>query len=308
MMETPFHEGTRMTSPANSTPLRASHRSGVVANSPVATRTPGDSTGAGDIFCFGRCRLIVRERLLFKDDAPVNIGSRAFDLLLALLERAGDTVNSHELFERVWPDVVVAKGNLRVHVAGLRKALGDGQGGNRFIVSVAGRGYRFVASVDRLQSTLPISPPVPVPSMHGRGAVAAMLSSQLSRKRVISLSGPGAWGHTNVAFAIAHTLAADFDDAVCFVDLAGVQDPARVAKAVAAAIGCELEAQPSLNAMLRHLHDKKMLLAIDNCEQVFAGVMQLAERLFMEAPLVQILISSREALQPREANGSPIAV
>lgn len=284
-----------MSPPANSTLLRASRRNGMIANPPALTRSIGTPAGGGDIFCFDRCRLVVRERLLLKDEAPVTIGSRAFDLLLALVERAGDTVNSQELFESVWPDVVVAKGNLRVHVAGLRKALGDGQGGNRFIVSVAGRGYRFVAPVNRLQS---FTAAVPVQNMYGRGAVAAMLSSQLSRKRVISLSGPGAWGHTGVAFAIAHTLATDFEDAVRFVDLAAVENPAHVAMAVAAAIGCEVEEQRALNCVLRYLHDKKMLLAIDNCEHVFAGVAQFAERLLTEAPLVQILISSREALPP----------
>ena len=257
----------------------------------------GTQADGGNIFCFGRCRLVVRERLLLKDDAPVSIGSRAFDLLLTLVERAGDTVNSQELFDSVWPDVVVAKGNLRVHVAGLRKALGDGQDGNRFIVSVAGRGYRFVAPVSRLSTKYSTALPVHGQSTYGHGAVAAMLSSQLFRKRVISLSGPGSWGHSGVAFAIAHTLASDFDDAVRFVDLAGVKDPAHVATAVAAAIGCEAEAQQALNGVLRYLHDKKMLLAIDNCEHVFGGVAQLAERLFTEAPLVQILISSRQALR-----------
>lgn len=275
-----------MTPPANSTLLRASRGTGIIANRPA-----GD-----EIFCFERCRLVVRERLLLKDETPVTIGSRAFDLLLALLERAGDTVNSQELFDSVWPDVVVAKGNLRVHVAGLRKALGDGQGGNRFIVSVAGRGYRFVAPVIRHQSVTATAKYSQ--NLYGRGAVAAMLGSQLSRKRVISLSGPGAQGHTGVAFAIAHTLATDFDDAVCFVDLAEIDDPADVTTAVAAAIGCEVEEQRALHCVLRHLHDKKMLLAIDNCEHVFAGVAQLAERLLTEAPRVQILISSQQALPP----------
>lgn len=302
-----------MTPPANFEPLQASRRDRVIARPRAVTATIGTQASgavaigsmAGDTFCFGRCRLVVRERLLLKDNVLVSIGSRAFDLLLALLERAGETVNSQELFERVWPDVIVAKVNLRVHVAGLRKALGDGQDGNRFIVSVAGRGYRFVASVNRFQSAVPAavltkystaSLPPPLQSMFGREAVVATLSSQLSRKRFISLGGPGEWSHASVASAIAHTLATDFDNAVCFVDLAGVDDPAHVAMAVAAALGCEAEPQQTLSCVLGYLQDKKMLLAFDNCERVFAGVAQLIERLFTDAPLVQILISSREAL------------
>jgi DNA-binding winged helix-turn-helix (wHTH) protein len=106
---------------------------------------------SGEIFCFGRCRLIVRERQLLKDDVLVNIGGRAFDLLLALVERAGETIDSRELFARVWPKVIVSPVNLRVHVAGLRRALEDGRDGNRFVISVPGIGYRFVAPVTRLQ-------------------------------------------------------------------------------------------------------------------------------------------------------------
>jgi DNA-binding winged helix-turn-helix (wHTH) protein len=302
-----------MTPPANFEPLQASRRDRVIARPRAVTETIGTQASgavaigsmAGDTFCFGRCRLVVRERLLLKDNVLVSIGSRAFDLLLALVERAGETVNSQELFERVWPDVIVAKVNLRVHVAGLRKALGDGRDGNRFIVSVAGRGYRFVAAVNRFQSAVPAavltkystaSLPPPLHSMFRREAVVAALSSQLSRKRFISLSGPGEWGHASVASAIAHTLATDFDNAVCFVDLADVDDPAHVAMAVAAALGCEGEPQQALSCVLGYLREKKMLLAFDNCERVFAGVAQLIERLFTDAPLVQILIGSREAL------------
>ncbi len=109
------------------------------------------------IFCFGRFRLTVRDRVLMKDSMPVSLGSRAFDLLLALVERAGETVNRDDLFELVWPDVIVTKVNLRVHVAGLRRALGDDRDGNRFIVSVAGRGYRFVAPVNRFHGAAPIN-------------------------------------------------------------------------------------------------------------------------------------------------------
>lgn len=203
-------------------------------------------------FCFDRYRLVARERLLLKDNARVNVGSRAFDLLLALVERAGETVNRRELFDRVWPDVIVAKVNLRVHVAGLRKALGERQHGNRFIVSVAGRGYRFVAPVSRFQSAVP--------------------AAVLTRYSTTPL--------------------------VCCVDLADVDDPTRVAMAVAAAVGCEVEPQQPLRRLLAHLQDKTMLLAFDNCEHVFAGVAQLTERLFTEAPLVQILIGSRAALRP----------
>jgi DNA-binding winged helix-turn-helix (wHTH) protein len=258
-----------------------------------------------DAFCFGRFRLGVRERVLLKDGAPVHLGSRAFDLLLALVERAGQTVNREELFELVWPDVIVAKVNLRVHVAGLRKALSDGQDGKRFIISVTGRGYRFAASVMRLQAaapatlTAPSTAPLPVRLQHmfGRDAAIETLSSQLARKRFISLGGPGGWGRTSVAFALARALATDFVDAVRFVDLGSIDDPAQLAMTVASALGCEVPGRHPLASLLAYLRDKEMLLVFDNCEHVSAAVAHLTERLFQEAPLVHVVVSSREALR-----------
>jgi DNA-binding winged helix-turn-helix (wHTH) protein len=104
------------------------------------------------IFCFGRFRLIARERELMKDGVRVSLGGRALDLLLALISRAGETVNRDDLFTLVWPDVIVSKTNLRVHIAAVRKVLGDGRDGNRFIINVSGRGYRFVAPVAQVDS------------------------------------------------------------------------------------------------------------------------------------------------------------
>lgn len=252
-----------MTSPLRSMSLQTSGRHGVIATVPART---GASAALGltdaDTFCFGRYRLLVRERLLLKDDTPVRVGSRAFDLLLVLVERAGQTVARQELFERVWPDVIVAKVNLRVHVAGLRKLLGDGQDGNRFIVSVAGRGYSFVAPVRHLDTAARSPLPTFLQQMFGR--------------------------------ALAHALATDFDNAVCFVDLAGIDDPAHVTTAVAAALGYEVEPQQSLICVLSYLKDRKLLLVFDHCERVLAGIAQLTEQLFTGAPRVQILISSQK--------------
>src|SRR5262249_24096858 len=95
---------------------------------------------------FGPFRLFPAERRLLKGEASVQIGSRELDILIALVERAGEVVTKRELFARVWPDTVVEESSLRVHVAGLRKVLADGQDQARYIVNVVGRGYSFVAS------------------------------------------------------------------------------------------------------------------------------------------------------------------
>ena len=78
---------------------------------------------------------------------PVPLGSRALEILIALLERHGELVSKQDLMARVWPNVFVEPTNLTVHMSALRRALRDGQDRNRFIVNIPGRGYCFVASV-----------------------------------------------------------------------------------------------------------------------------------------------------------------
>ena len=97
---------------------------------------------------FGPFRLLPTQFLLLEGDKPVSLGSRALEILIALLERRGELVSKQDLMARVWPNVFVEPANLSVHMSALRRALRDGQDGNRFIINIPGRGYCFVASVD----------------------------------------------------------------------------------------------------------------------------------------------------------------
>lgn len=96
---------------------------------------------------FGPFRLLREQFLLLEGDKPVPLGSRALEILIALLERHGELVSKQYLMARVWPNVFVEPANLTVHMSALRRTLRDGQNGNRFIVNIPGRGYCFVASV-----------------------------------------------------------------------------------------------------------------------------------------------------------------
>jgi DNA-binding winged helix-turn-helix (wHTH) protein len=107
------------------------------------------STGAAPAdVSFGPFRLLPTQFLLLEGDKPVSLGSRALEILIALLERRGELVSKQELMARVWPNIFVEPANLTVHMSALRRALRDGRDGHRFIVNIPGRGYRFVASVD----------------------------------------------------------------------------------------------------------------------------------------------------------------
>jgi len=105
------------------------------------------------ILRFGPFELSSCKRMLWRDGVTLPLGGRAFDLLVYLVERPGEVIENKELIDHVWSDVTVAEGSLRVHVAAIRKALADGQFGNRYIANVKGRGYSFIGSVVRLEDS-----------------------------------------------------------------------------------------------------------------------------------------------------------
>src|SRR5690349_2727979 len=109
--------------------LQSLNRPGI--NWSAGRRSPMDE----ESFAFGSFRLIPAQRVVLDGDTPMRLGSRAFDILLALVERAGETLSRDQLIARTWPDTVVEEGALRVHVAALRKALGDRSAGTRYIAN-----------------------------------------------------------------------------------------------------------------------------------------------------------------------------
>src|SRR5689334_9963967 len=211
------------------------------------------SPHANDVFVFGPFRLFVAERLLEKDGEKLTVGGRALELLAALVERAGEVVSHKELTARVWPDVTVEDTNLRVHIAALRRALGDDRGAVRYISSVAGRGYCFVAPVDHrtAEDTLnevgaspPLAPTHQLPTrlleMVGRDETVLTILTQLIMRRFVSIVGPGGVGKTTVAISVAHTALEGFGGAVFFVDVSSLGDSRLLPTAIASSVGCSL--------------------------------------------------------------------
>src|SRR5580692_10812757 len=147
---------------------------------------------------FGPFELSSRERVLRRDGVALPLGSRALEILIYLAERPGKVIAKQELIDHVWPDVTVEEGSIRVHVAAIRKALGDGQFGNRYIANIKGRGYSFVGTVAslgdgtessnvkfRYQSRLPVRPTI----MIGRETVVGEVSDKLRNERFVTLLG-----------------------------------------------------------------------------------------------------------------------
>lgn len=121
---------------------------GVIPGNTVALRSRVvDASVSVSEIMFGPFRLLPRQFLLMEGDKPVSIGSRALEILMVLLERPAELVSKQELMDRVWPRIFVEPANLTVHICALRRKLRDGRDGNRFIINIPGRSYKFVAGL-----------------------------------------------------------------------------------------------------------------------------------------------------------------
>jgi predicted ATPase/DNA-binding winged helix-turn-helix (wHTH) protein len=263
---------------------------------------------AKDEVSFGPFALRVAERRLEKQGNPVHLSARALDILAVLIERAGEVVSKKELMARVWSDVTVDEGSLRFHIVALRKALGDGQSGARYVTTAAGRGYCFVAPVSRSKVAEPAVAKDPVfershrlparlTRMVGRDDAIRQILKQLAADRFVSIVGPGGIGKTTVAVAAAHQVLADFGGAVCHFDLGPLNDPRLVPVVVASTLGLHVQSNDPTPGLIGFLRDKRMLLIFDSCEHVIEAAAALAERIYQEAPRVHILVTSRESLR-----------
>jgi len=252
---------------------------------------------------FGPFELSSSERVLRRGGEALPLGGRALDILIYLSERPGEVIAKQELIDRVWSDVTVEEGSLRVHVAAIRKALGDGQSGNRYIANIKGRGYSFVGTVvplvgmeswsdrSRHQGRLPVRPLM----MIGRETVISQVSEKLRDERFVTLLGPGGIGKTTIALAVGRAAAEEFGGEVYFVDLEGLTDSRHVAGAVATSLGVALKSKEACRELVDLVRSRKLLVIFDSCEHVIEAVASLAEQLYRQTE-VHVLTTSRESL------------
>lgn len=255
---------------------------------------------------FGPFELSTRERVLRRDGVVLPLGSRALDILIYLAERPGEVIGKKQLIDQVWSDVNVEEGSLRVHVAAIRKALADGQFGNRYVANVQGRGYSFVGQVARIEDGAidrrdrgqnEVGLPAQLLRMIGRDPVLDDVKDRIRNDRFVTLLGPGGIGKTTVAVAAGHAMAEEFNAGVYFVDLGSLTDPRHVPAAVGTSLGLALKAKDATAELLDAVRSKRLLVILDNCEHLIDTVASLAERLFQEAPQVHVLATSRELLR-----------
>ena len=252
---------------------------------------------------FAHWEIRPRERVLIVGGEPVRIGSRAFDVLWALVQRAGLVVAKAELLDAAWPGLVVEENNLSVQISTLRKVLGPSA-----IVNVAGRGYKLAAPA--AQSALADTFSAPSSPSHAQGAVdaahalvgrdaeLATLTAALGRAPLLSLVGMGGVGKTAMARALLATSTQRWRDGQHWIDLSGMPHGAPLLSLVARTLGVlPDDAGLASGDVLRSLAQLQALIVLDSCEHLLDPVTACLAPLLRAAPGLRWLVTSQEPLR-----------
>jgi len=257
------------------------------------------------VYEMGLFRLDPEAKVMTRAGMPAPLGARACAVLATLVERPNEYVSKTHIMDTAWPGLVVEEGNLTVQISAIRRALGEVAGGERWIETLARRGYRFVGPVTRLQDLRPhgsasarTNLPEPLTSFIGRERELVEIKRVLAGSRLVTLTGVGGIGKTRLAQQVAAEVVDAYRDGVWFVDLAPLAEPALVASATAQVLNIGDTTGKLLNELLSdRLRDRELLLVLDNCEHLLEACARLAGAILPRAAQVTIVATSREPLQ-----------
>jgi len=262
------------------------------------------------LYRFGDFELQPGQRLLLRHGQPLTLTARAFGVLVALVERAGQLVSKDELMQQVWAGLVVEENNIAVHVAQLRKLLGAPA-----ISTIAGCGYRFALEVsggaarpatgdaadaasDAAFDDLPGNLPARTPALIGRARELAELGALLDAHPLVTVCGGPGVGKTQLAMAAAAQRRARHRDGIWWIDLAPLTDGAQLAPTIATAMHLKTVAgEDTLAALVRRLKPRSLLLVLDNADHLAPEVARLAAALVQATPRVSVLVTSQVPLR-----------
>jgi predicted ATPase/DNA-binding winged helix-turn-helix (wHTH) protein len=253
-------------------------------------------------------RIFPRQGRMLDGEEPVELGARAFELLLALIEAPGAVVSKQALIGRAWPNRIVSENNLQVQISALRNALGaDGD----LIRTVSGRGYRFTGQVQPLSQALATppdsaasrrAPPTNLPQtlseLIGRDAELEEVLRLAATHRLVTLTGSGGVGKTRVACEVARRMLPQFRDGVWVAELSPLSEPALVPAAVAAAAAIGLPGgAASAERVAAMLAGRDLLIVLDTCEHVIGAAAETVEALLHAGSGIRVIATSREPLK-----------
>ena len=259
---------------------------------------------AADDIVFGPYRLSVRQRTLSGAEGPIALSGRAFDVLVALIESRAQIISKDDLMSRVWGSVVVEENNLHVQIAAIRRVFGPG---NRYILTIPGRGYRFAADLESApgQPHAPAHDPEPaqtnlptqMTALVGRKDELAGVCALIETARLVTLVGPGGVGKTKLALAVAHSLLERYPEGCWITELGSISDPALAPDAVAASLRMEEQHGRALAESLASvLRNRQVLLVLDSCEHLIEAVADLVALLLQRCPRLRVICTSQTPL------------
>ncbi len=255
------------------------------------------------IYRFGPFRLDARRGELVRGNTPVAVGGRALRVLGALVGRPGELVTKDELMAAGWPGIIVEEGNIPAQIRNLRQILGDDEAPHRFIVTVPGRGYRFVGDVTQpaaapapVRDARPSNLPLQASALIGRGAELTALRGMLASHKLVTLLGPGGIGKTRLALQAAVDALDDYADGVFLIELAGVTQAEQVPATAAAALNITVGGGDASEQLASALRGAAMLIILDNCEHLVEAASALAGALLRRNEGLTILATSRSPL------------
>src|SRR5260221_7784043 len=272
-----------------------------------------DPTPAPAAIEFGRFRVLPHRRELLAEGRPLDLGGRAFDVLMVLIEASGAVVSKDALMDRVWLDRLVEENSMQAQISALRRAFAADR---NLIRTIAGRGYQFTGEIRTVSASLdprpagtaaasistsartPTNLPEPVSELIGRDAELDEILDISAAHRLLTLTGAGGIGKTRLGFAAARRLLPRFADGVWAVELASLSDPELVPVTLATALGLELASgTASPLSVANALRSKQLLLVLDNCEHVLDAAATMAEALLRANSAARVFATSREPLR-----------
>jgi len=271
---------------------------------------------------FGRFRILPHRRELLAESQPLELGGRAFDVLMVLIEASGAVVSKDTLMERIWPNRIVEENSLQAQISALRRAFGADRD---LIRTIAGRGYQFTGDIRTISTNsdplpaattrvpiaalarTPTNLPEPVSELIGRDVELDQILDLTTSDRLVTLTGTGGIGKTRLGFEAARRLLPRFADGVWAIELAPLSDPELVPVAVATALGLELASgTASPLSVANALRSQQLMLVLDNCEHVVDAAARMAEALLRANPATRVIATSREALRAEGERVYPV--
>src|SRR5258706_14932908 len=202
---------------------------------------------------FGRFRILPHRRELLAESQPVELGGRAFDVLMVLIEASGAVVSKDALMHGVWPDRIVEEDNLQAQISALRRAFGAERD---LIRTIAGRGSQFTGEIGTVSAganaTAVMPQPAPEPSrpltnlpepvseLIGRDDELDEILDLSASHRLVTLAGAAGIGKTRLGLAVARRLLPQFADGIWLAEFSPLTGPGLVAATIAGAVGLEL--------------------------------------------------------------------